>query len=385
MRQARTRALRAAAAVLLLGACGRGDEEPIVIGAAGPFGKAAGVSMKRSVEMAVAEINAANGIDGRNLAVAWGDDEADTQRAIEVATQMRKSAEVVAVVGHVQSGATLKAAPVYNTPAGEAMGELEGTEPLVAISPASSSPDVTRAGEWTFRVVPSDLEHAPVLAAHARRLGGQRAAVLFTNDDYGRGLMSGFAASFARRGGVVVSRDPYLPTVAEATGGLEPYLARALRRNPDVLLIAGPADAALRIVQAARQMGFTGPILGGDGLTGLKDSGAAAEGLFVSSAFIPDRPDTASQRFVAAYQKEYTDLPDHRGAMAYDAVHLLAKVIRDVGPDRAAIRRRLAEIDSTAAFPGITGTIQFDTAGDVRGKPVAVGVIRGGRLVTATQ
>lgn len=384
MRQARTRALHAAA-MLVLAACGRASEEPILIGAAGPFEKGAGVSMKRAVQMAIDEINADGGVDGRNLAPEWGDDNADTQQAIRVATKLRNEPRVVAVVGHVQSGATLKAAPIYNTPASEAAGELAGTEPLVAISPASSSPEVSRAGEWTFRVVPSDLEHAPVLAAQAQRLGGKRAAVLFTNDDYGRGLMSGFAASFARSGGAVVSRDPYLPAVAESTGGLEPYLARALRRNADVLLIAGPADGALRIVQTARQMGFTGPILGGDGLTGLKDAGAAAEGLFVSSAYIPDRPDAASRRFVDAYRKKYNDLPDHRGAMAYDAVHLLAKVIREVGPERAAIRRRLAQIDSTVAFPGITGTIQFDSAGDVRGKPVAVGVIRGGRLVTATQ
>lgn len=387
MRQARTRVLHAAAVVLLLTACGRrGDREPIVIGAAGPFEKPAGVSMKRAVQMAIDEINAGGGVGDRKLAVEWGDDNADTQQAIQVATKLRANPQVVAVVGHVQSGATLKAAPVYNTPAAEAAGELAGTDPLVAISPASSNPDVSRAGEWTFRVVPSDLEHAPALARQAQRLGGRRAAILFSNDDYGRGLMSGFVESFARSGGAVVARDPYLPALSESTGGLEPYLARALRRNPDVLLIAGPADGALRIVQAARQMGFSGPILGGDGLTGLKDAGAAAEGLFVSSAYIPDRADRASQDFVKAYQAKYNDLPDHRGAMAYDAVRLLAKVIDEVGTDRAAIRRRLEQINSSeTGFAGVTGPIQFDSVGDVRGKPVTVGVIRGGRLVTATQ
>lgn len=390
MRQARSRAaLYSVVSAALLSACGGGGDEFIVIGAAGPFEQPTGQSMQRGVEMAVAEINDKGGIDGRKLQVEWGDDRGDTEQAIRVATKMRTTASVVAVVGHVSSGATLKAAPVYNYDASSGTGgkdELAGTEPLVAISPASSNPDVSRAGEWTFRVVPSDLEHAPVLAAQAQRLGGKRAAILFTNDDYGRGLMSGFAASFARAGGAVVSRDPYLPAVAESTGGLEPYLARALARRPDVLLIAGPANGALPVVQTARRMGFAGPILGGDGLTDLKEQGAAAEGIFVTSAFIPDRADTASRRFVTQYQRRFNgELPNHRGAMAYDAVHLLARVIGEVGPDRAAIRRRLASMQGNDAHRGVTGTIAFDSVGDVQGKEVAMGVIRGGRLVTATR
>lgn len=389
MRQARIRAtLQAAVAATFVSACGSGGE-PIVIGAAGPFEQPTGLSMRRGVEMAMAEINSAGGIDGRMLQIEWGDDRGDTEQAIRVATQMRTNEQVVAVVGHVSSGATLKAAPVYNYDASSSsrgQGELAGTEPLVAISPASSSPAVSRAGEWTFRLVPTDLEHAPALAAHAQRLGGRRAAILYNNDDYGRGLMLGFTESFSRAGGAVVSRDPYLPPVAQSTGGLEPYLARALQRRPDVLLIAGPANGALAVVRSARRMGFAGPILGGDGLTDLKESGAAAEGIFVTSAYIPDGADTASHRFVTEYQRRFNgELPNHRGAMAYDAVHLLARVIEEVGADRAAIRKRLAKIEGGDAYRGVTGTIAFDSVGDVRGREVAVGVIRGGRLVTAAR
>lgn len=389
-RGARVRALHALLALLLLPAC-RGGEEAVTIGVAGPVQKATGASMKRAVEMAMEEINATEEKlgNGRLLRLRIEDDNGDPNQAIRVATELRRDPAVVAVIGHVNSGATIEAAPVYNRTRGEVADDsvLSGTDPLVEISPASSSPDVTGQGEWTFRIAPTDLAHAPVLARHARQLlGRSRAALLYSNDDYGRGLMAGFADQFRRGGGTVVSADPYLPAAAEATDGLEPYLQRALRANPDVLVIAGPADGALGIIRTARRLGFDGPIMGGDGLTSLKDAGALTEGLFVSSAYLPDRADTASQSFVRRYRERYKELPDHRGAMAYDLVHLLARAIRERGADREAIREYLAGMrDQSRAYQGVSGTMWFDEHGDVQGKEVVVGVVRGKSLVTASR
>ena len=129
-----------------------------------------------------------------------------------------------------------------------------------------------------------------MLARGATELGRRRAAVLYANDDYGQGVMTTFERAFRSGGGAVVSADPYLPAVVTRGDELDPYLSRAMRRGADALVIGGQAEAGLKIVQAARRLGFTGPILGSDGLTGIKDAGAPAEGVFVSSAFLPDRP-----------------------------------------------------------------------------------------------
>ena len=365
----------------LLSACG-GSDEPIVIGIAGPLSAANGESMRRAAEMAAAEINGAGGIGGRMIELRFADDQADPQRALLVADSLRKDPRVVAVVGHVNSAASLKAATVYNAP------EDRAGSPVVQISPASSSPALTNAGPWTFRVTPTDLEFSPVLAQlAAQRLGRRRAAVLYANDDYGQGVMKTFGDEFRRAGGTVVAADPYLPTTVERGTELDPYLSRAIGRGADALVIGGQAEAGLKIIRAARRLGYDGPILGSDGLTGVKDGGPIAEGVFVSSAFLPDRPTELSQRFVQAYRDRFDGaLPDHRGAMTYDILYILRAAIAEVGTEREAIRDYVARMgDGVPAYDGVSGTIAFDENGDVKGKEVAVGVVRGGQLVTARQ
>jgi branched-chain amino acid transport system substrate-binding protein len=365
-------------ALLLSGAC-RGSDEMIYLGVAGPLSAANGTSMRMAAEMAVEEINQAGGIGGRRVQLVMLDDKADPQVALTVADSLRGDGRISAVIGHVNSAASIKAATVYNAEDGEG-------EPVMHISPASSAPGFTQAGRWSFRVTPTDLEFSPVLARGAMELGRRRAAVLYANDDYGQGVMTTFERAFRGGGGSVVSADPYLPAVVTRGDELDPYISRAIRRGADALVIGGQADTGLKIVQAARRLGYTGPILGSDGLTGIKDAGAPAEGVFVSSAFLPDRPTDLARQFVSRYRERYKVLPDHRGAMTYDIVHLLRRAIEAVGTDREALRAYVAEVGAdggSAPFEGVSGTIRFDRNGDVVGKEVMLGVVRGGQLVTA--
>jgi branched-chain amino acid transport system substrate-binding protein len=370
---------------LALSGCGRGGGDDVVIGVAGPLARPNGRSMKLAAEMAVAEINAAGGVDGRVLRIEWGDDDADAGKAIDVARRLRANPEVVAVVGHVNSAASLQAAKIYNAVDNDSVAG----EPVVEVSPASSAPELSQAGEWTFRVTPTDLEFAPRLADWALgRLGSRRAAVLYANDAYGQGVKEGFVASFRRGGGTVVSADPYLPAMYTADDALDPFLRRALSRGADALMIGGQAAEGAKIIAAARRLGYTGPILGSDGLTGVKDAGAVAEGVYISSAFLPDRPNERTQKFVGDYQRRYNELPDHRGAMTRDVIYLLREAILRVGTDRAAIRGYLARVGAEGGHPpfeGVSGTVRFDRNGDAVGKEVSVGVVRGGRLVTAAR
>jgi branched-chain amino acid transport system substrate-binding protein len=369
-------------ALLLTAACGRGEDDFIYLGVAGPLSAANGASMRMSAEMAVAEINGKGGIGGRQVRLLMMDDKADPQVALTIADSLRRDSRVVAVVGHLNSGPSLKAAEIYNAPAGQRAGD-----PLMHISPASSAPAFTQAGDWSFRVTPTDLEFAPVLARGITELGRRRAAVLYANDDYGQGVMTTFERAFRSGGGSVVSADPYLPAVVETGTELDPYLTRAMRRGADALVIGGQAETGLKIVQAARRLGFTGPILGSDGLTGLKDAGAPAEGVFISSSFLPDRPTDLAREFVARYrQLNNNAVPDHRGAMTYDVINLLRRAIDAVGTDRQKVRDYVARIGAEGGsepFEGVSGTIRFDKNGDVIGKEVSLGVVRGGQLVTA--
>lgn len=370
------RSAAAALGLLALAACGAGEDGPIYLGLAGPISQPNGRSFRLAAEMAVDEINRAGGIRGRRLELVQLDDQANPERAIEVATELRDDPRIVAVIGHINSAATIEAAKIYND---EDNGVLQ-------ISPASSSPLVTEAGPWTFRVCPSDLQHGPTLASWTyERLGRRRAAVLYANDDYGRGLLDTFSRAFEEAGGTIVARDPFLPSLITSPDALDPYLERAIAAGMDALVVAGQAAEALTILTAARRLGFHGPVLGADGITNLRDAGEIAEGVYITSAFLPDRPTERAQKFVRDYVARYEELPDHRGAMAYDAIHLVARALAEVGTDRRTLRDHIARVGSELpAYEGVSGTIIFDENGDVAGKDVAVGIVRQGRILTAS-
>jgi branched-chain amino acid transport system substrate-binding protein len=369
--RARALSLLVAAAAVATG-CSEREQSPVHIGVAGPLGAANGESMRLAAEMAADSIT----IAGRRIEFVFMDDGADAQKAGTIATELARDPRIVAVIGHMNSAASLRASDAYN-------GRVENTPPVLQISPASSSPQLTHAGEWTFRLTPTDHEFAPVLAKAAADLGRRRAAVMYVNDDYGQGVRSTFETAFRAAGGTVVSADPYLGAVLERGDELDPYLVRALGRGADALVIGGQAEAGMKIVVAARRLGYTGPVLGADGMTGAKDAGPVAEGIFVSSAFLPDADNERARAFVAAYQARFDRLPDHRGAMTYDAVLLLRDAIEAVGTDRRAIRDWVATVGRTRPpIDGVSGQIAFDENGDVVNKPPTLGVVRRGELVT---
>jgi branched-chain amino acid transport system substrate-binding protein len=373
------------ASALWISACSTASSRgPIVLGLAGPFSQARGVSMRHAAELAVQEINAQGGIRGRRLELRIRDDSARPDMAIRIAREFVADPSIVAVVGHLTSTASLAAGRTYGGREGEGAGEGEGEarHPVVMISPSASSPDLSGVNPYVFRACPSDLSHGAQLARYARKsLSALRVGVIYLDDDYGRGLRHSFASEFRRLGGQIVEEDPMLST----TSSLEPYLSR-LRQGSgiDALMLAtdrGGAELALREMRALGQHWIA---LGGDALTGIEKNGALAEGVRMSIAYLVDQPGDRNAKFVAAYARAYPgERPDHRGATAYDIIHLLATVIAEVGTDRRAIRDRLARVGvDQPAFQGVTGKIAFDKNGDVPEKPVVIGTVRDGQLIT---
>jgi branched-chain amino acid transport system substrate-binding protein len=329
--------------------------------------------MLLAARLAVREINDSGGVRGRQLRLVEENDSAQTTRAIAVAATLRDDPAVVAVVGHLTSGTTIRAADIYNA----------GSNPVVEISPSASNPDLTGVGfRYTFRVCATDLIHGVELARFAfRSLGARNVAVLYQNDDYGRGILGTFTEEFRRLGGTIDERDPYLATTAD----FGPYLERIQRAGrAQVLMIAGDRATASVILHQARGRGITLPVMGGDALAGIQSEGAIAEGVYLTSNYLPDRPGERNAAFLRAYAAANGgEVPDHRGAGAYDAIYLIKQAIEQGGVSRAAIRNGLAAIDKAHPFVGVTGTIAFDERGDVPDKGVFVSVVREGRIVRA--
>jgi branched-chain amino acid transport system substrate-binding protein len=127
-------------------------------------------------------------------------------------------------------------------------------------------------------------------------------------------------------------------------------------------------------------------VLGSDALVGIEASGPVAEGVHVSSAYLPDRPGDQNAAFVIEYfRATQGQRPNDVAALTYDAVRLLARALDAAGPGRREVRDYLAEVGGRRpAYEGVTGRIAFDSGGDVPRKPLTIAVVRNGRLVAET-
>lgn len=337
--------------LLALTACTGASTQSVTLGAAGPWSKAYGKANRNGIELAVDEINASPEWSGRHLRILFADDSGDGVRASRVAQDFVDSARVVAVVGHVNSSAMVSAAHVYD-------GQL------AAVATTATSPTLTGISSWTFRVIPSDSANGLTIARFADKLGRKRAAVLYENNSYGRGLADNFRRSFH---GQIISIDP----IAEGDEqSFEPFVSWYKSLQPDLVFVAGTDASGLAFLTEARRQQLTADLVGGDGWQTLAPS-ALAEGIYVGAPFSAQDPRPEVRTFVQAYSRKYNALPDGNAALAYDATKLLAMAALKSGADRKKIRDFLANLSNGDAYSGVTGKIRFRADGD----PVDKGIV----------
>ncbi len=365
MRYSRIRASLLGLATLSLAATACGGEGPadtVRFGVAAPLEQFIGSHTLRGAELARDQLNLAGGIEGRTVELVALTDSASTRQAVTVDDRLYNDATVLAVVGHVNSGATLAAAPIYN-------------RGLPTVSPAATSPEISDAGEWIFRVCSSDVVNAAGLAEFALRELGTQAAIIYANDPYGRGLRDAFGRTYAAGGGVLVEEYPF---IEGSTTDFEAYLMGVRAARPDLIFIGSTDVGAAPVIRQAREMGIDAPFVGGDGILGLAGQGAAFEGTYIGLLYHPNAPGGGGREFVDAYTARHGDPPDHFAALGYDALMLLARAVSEAGFDRTSIRAHLEQVGAEReAFAGVSGRIAFDENGDPIGKSFAVGRVSG--------
>lgn len=356
------------AAPLLIGltlACA-GSSAPIVIASAGPWStQPYAQAAKQGIELALAEVNERGGINGRRVEWRARDDEANGAKAAEIANEFLASPEVVAVVGHVNSGAMVAAARVY-----------DGGLPAVAIS--TSSPDLTGISPWVFRVISSDSVNGIDAARFAQRMGFKSAAVLYENDSFGRGFADAFRRAYRGR---LISIDP-IPS--DSIADYEPYIAYLKTRQPELVLMVTVEGPGIALVREARRQQLGATILGSDGWSGMAKFPTDANGIYVAQPFTATDPRPDAQRFVSAFQTKFGMLPNANSALGYDAMMVVINAIKAVGTDRRRVREYLASTATRPAYAGVTGAISFDATGDVRNKPFTMTRLEGSQFVVVT-
>lgn len=319
-----------------------------------------GQSTSNGIRLALKEVNATGGIDGKQVQLKEYDTRGETGDAKLAVERLVNNDKVVAVIGEVASKLSLAGGPVCQA-AGVPM-----------ISPSSTNPRVTEIGDFVFRVCFIDPFQGLAGAKFAREnLKAQNAAVLVDQAQaYAVGLAKEFEDNFVKLGGKVATRQTY-------TGGASDFTAQltSIRSaKPDVIYIPGYYTDVGNIALQARKLGITQPLLGGDGWDSVelaKIAKDAIEGCYYTNHYAPDQPDARVKTFISAYKTEFGgQTPDGLAALGYDAARILFASIKTAkSTDGKPLRDAIA---GTKSFPGVTGDITINAKRDATKSAVVV-------------
>ncbi|MFZ5790456.1 MAG: branched-chain amino acid ABC transporter substrate-binding protein [Pseudomonadota bacterium] len=348
--------LLAAAAVATALAATPAKAEEITIAVAGPItGDLAefGAQMKRGAEKAVADINAAGGVMGKQLKLEVGDDACDPKQAVAVANDLVAKG-VVFVAGHFCSGSSIPASAVYHE------------EGILQITPASTNPKFTddaAASGWdtVFRTCGRDDQQGDFAGAWiAEHFKGKNVAIVDDKSAYGKGLADLTRAALNKAGMKEVINE-------SITAGEQDYTAlvsKLKQAKVDVIYFGGYHPEAALIVKQSREQGLNAQLLSGDSLNTLEFAtlaGKAADGVMFTNAAEARNLPTAA-KVVEEFRKEGFE-PEGYTLSTYAAIQVWAQAVAKAGATDA---EKVAAALRSQDWDTVIGKLGFDAKGDLK-------------------
>ena len=344
--------------------------DPIKIGVAGAHSgdlASYGLPTVKAVELVVNELNAKGGINGRQVELLVEDDVCKPEVATNTATKL-VSQGVHVVVGHICSGATKAALPIYKD------------SNIIVISPSATNPALTQSGDYPnfYRTIASDDAQARTEVDFAIGvIGAKKIAIVHDKGDYGKGLAE-FAKSFAEQSGKVevVLYEGVTPGAVDYSAVVQ----KIKRSEADAVIFGGYHPEASKIVTQMRKKKMDTIFISDDGVkddTFIKVAGEYAEGVYATGpADVTANPITKAAReaHVAAYGSEPGAFFDNAYAAALAITNAIAKA---ESTDSAAIAKVLQSEDVDTPF----GAIHFDERGDAIGVGFSVYQVKEGKYV----
>lgn len=341
---------KAPAAPVVAAEPSKADIEEITIYLSGPHtGQLAtfGEQFRRGGEMAVKDINAKGGINGKKVKLVLGDDQCDPKQAVSVANKA-VSEKATAVIGHFCSGSSIPASDVY------------AEANIVMISPSSTNPTLTdRNLKNVFRVCGRDDQQGVVAAEFINtKYKGKKVAILHDKSAYGEGLAKEVQKALAAGGGKEVLFEAITPGEKDYST----VVSKIKKAKADLVYLGGYHPEAGLIVKQLREQGSKAVLMGADALISKEFwqvAGDAGEGTIAT--FSPDpRKDAANAELIARYKAENFE-PEGYTLYSYAAFEAYSQAAAKAGSVKTD--------DVIAALKGNTfktvlGEISFDDKGD---------------------
>lgn len=309
------------------------------------------------------KVNEAGGIDGREIRLEVFDDRGDPQEGANIAQRVANDPKFLAGFGHFRSVVTLAAAPIYDEAGFLFLTDSINTK-ISCISP------------WVYRYSITNEEAGKQLvwAAIKNNPDYETAAIIYSQTDFAVGQMETTRDELEKLDIELVANESYFEGESK---DYTPQLTKIKQANPDVIFAMSYYAEAAAIVQQARDLGMEQTFWGPDGLNNrglIELGGEAVEGVHVVSYFSEDASYPNVDKVVEEYEEKWDVKPDGISAITLDATQLLVNGMKEVGPDRTALKEWLSTQDD---FVGIAGPIEFDDCNDNLRRIVVIKVENG--------
>lgn len=305
-----------------------------------------GQTEKNGADLAVKEINAAGGVDGKKIEVIVKDNKSETAEAATIATSLASEGANI-IIGPATSAAS--GASIANvTSAGVPMISPSGTQTDLVVNSEGKVQD------FFFRATFTDGYQGEIMAEYATKTLNAKKVVLYydNSSDYGKGIAESFQNAYK---GEIVSTI----TFASGDKDFQAALTKLKGLDFDALIMPGYYNETGTIVKQARGLGIDAPILGSDGfdspLFAELATASAANKVYYLSAFVPSASDRA-KAFHEAYTKTYGDEPSMFSALAYDAIYMAAEASKGT-KNSVEVKDKLVTLKD---FEGVTGDMSID-------------------------
>nr|WP_107839114.1 ABC transporter substrate-binding protein [Metasolibacillus meyeri] len=313
-----------------------------------------GLSIADGAALALEEINAAGGVNGKKLELIRVDNKSENAEAASAAIRLAEQEKVVAMIGPATSGNTVATVQIANQ------------HKIPVVTASGTAPNITEnadgtINEYAFRTCFIDPFQGTVAANFAiNELGAKKVAIYADNaSDYAKGLAASFKETIEANGGKVVIEQAYVAKDVD----FKSTLTNIKGASPDFIFIPGYYEEVGLIVKQARELGIEVPLMGADGwdsptlvdLAG-KD---ALNNTYITNHYSSEDPDATIQKFVEAFKGKYNQAPNAFHALGYDTVYYLKDAIERAGDNVTgeAIKNMLAE---TKDLSLVTGTFTVD-------------------------